>query len=270
MRRLNKIIFIIFVCFFSSCICVDASTKTFTRTEDNLLVPGDITVTADNKSAILNTPAVDASEKIYDFGEILTTEEEKKLFKKVKEYSNISGIDLVILTAKTGGTDVREPMTYMYDFYDYNAFRTNGVIFFVYQGEKEIEIYMGTTGAVSEIYTESRISQTLEYVHPYLVEKKYYTAFETYIKIIQGFYNLEYEDGKINSEGDVVKNGVPLIEILVFSIATSFVVVMLLINHCRNKGIKTNIDKLNKNTIVIKLQNEVVVNTDLNQNEKKN
>ena len=55
---------------------VFASTNTYTRTNDNLLVPEDVTVTSNNINDILKTPAVFSSEKIYDFADLYTDNEE--------------------------------------------------------------------------------------------------------------------------------------------------------------------------------------------------
>lgn len=66
MKKFKYLLLIVIL--FGFCIIpVSASTNTFTRTEDNLLVSPDITVTSQNLDNILGTPAVDASEKVYDF-----------------------------------------------------------------------------------------------------------------------------------------------------------------------------------------------------------
>ena len=83
MRKVCYLLLIVIL--FSFCIVpVSASTNTFSRTEDNLLVSSDITVTSQNIDNILNTPAVDASEKVYDFAELLTLSEEEKLYHQVE------------------------------------------------------------------------------------------------------------------------------------------------------------------------------------------
>ena len=54
-----------------------ASTNTYPRTEDDLRINSWITVTEENKDNILNTPSVNEEEKIYDFADLYTDEEEK-------------------------------------------------------------------------------------------------------------------------------------------------------------------------------------------------
>lgn len=267
MNKFSKCIFILFMSFFVVSIDVNAEVKTYTRTEQNLLVPEHVKVDKNNTKAILNTPAVDQSQKIYDFIDLLNAEEEKKIYNKIKDYINNTSLQLVILTSDN--VDTRNPLDYMYDFYDYNDFARKGIIFFVYKAEKEYEIYMGTIGEVSNIYTDSRINQTLAYVYKSLEEEKYYECFDNYIKIVDGFYNLENnENAKINEKGEVVK-GFPWIEIIILSSALTFIIMMFLIMNDRKKGSVFKVDKLNMNTLTIKKGEDSVVNTDLKQSEKK-
>ena len=63
-----------------------ASTNTFTRTKENLLVPDKVVVTDNKIDSIMKTPAVSSSEKIYDYAELYTEDEEKKLFEKINNF----------------------------------------------------------------------------------------------------------------------------------------------------------------------------------------
>ena len=84
MRRKLFLIITFVICCFS--LNVFASTNYQVRTEDNLGVPDYIEVTEERKSHILSTPLVDSSEKIYDFGELFSADEEKELYDKVAKY----------------------------------------------------------------------------------------------------------------------------------------------------------------------------------------
>jgi len=269
MNRFGKFIFIFIVSFliFSIDINVNAEVKTYTRTEQNLLVPDHIKVDENNTKAILETPAVDQSQKIYDFLDILDDNEEKKIYNQIKKYIDDTSLQLVILTSDNVGS--KRPFDYMNDFYQYNDFDTNGIIFFVYKGEKEYEIYMGTMGDVASIYNDNRINQTLAYVYKSLEEEKYYECFNNYIKIVSGFYELDHnENAKIDETGKVVK-GFPWIEIIILSSTLTFVIMVLLIMNDKKKGNITKVNKLNMNTLVIKKGEDNVVNTDLKQSERK-
>ena len=93
-------IFLSIMLFLGSVNVVFASTKTYERTTDNLRVPSNVVVNEENINYILNTKAVDASEKIYDFANILTEKEEKKLYKEIDSFVEDTALDLVILTEK--------------------------------------------------------------------------------------------------------------------------------------------------------------------------
>ena len=70
------IVFILFISIPKNCL---ASTNTLTRTREKPLVPDRVIVDENNIDEILLTPAVSSNEKIYDFAELYTEEEEKKL-----------------------------------------------------------------------------------------------------------------------------------------------------------------------------------------------
>mgnify|MGYP002859911739 CR=1 FL=1 len=65
---------------------------------------------------------VDSSLKIYDYGELLTDEEEVYLKGLIDEYIEKYDMDLVIVTKKDYYGDMKR---YAQDFYDYNTFGTN-------------------------------------------------------------------------------------------------------------------------------------------------
>ena len=120
---------LILICFLSSLDVALASTKTYERTKDNLRVPSSVTVNSENIDYILNTKAVDASEKIYDYAALLSDKEEEEIFEKIRKFINDSSIDLVIITEKDYQIT---PVAYAYNFYDYNNFKKEGLIFFIF------------------------------------------------------------------------------------------------------------------------------------------
>ena len=173
MRKVCYLLLIVIL--FSFCIVpVSASTNTFSRTEDNLLVSSDITVTSQNIDNILNTPAVDASEKVYDFAELLTLSEEEKLYHQVEQFMDSANLDLAIVTiSENNKLNARE---YADDFYDYNGFGTDsehsGVLFLVDMDTREI--YMSTTGKAISLYSDYRIDMTLDAISQEFSNQNYY------------------------------------------------------------------------------------------------
>ena len=66
---------------------VFASTDTFDRSEDNnYLIKKEYNIDDKMLKSILSTPAVDATEKIYDFADLYTADEEKELYSMVSKY----------------------------------------------------------------------------------------------------------------------------------------------------------------------------------------
>lgn len=265
----RKLIFlnIIVISFLFFKLDVYATVKTYDRTEQNLLIPDSVIVTENNKKAILDTPAVDSSDKIYDFAEVLTTKEEEKLLKNMKNFIDESNMDLIFLTAQdTNSYSIED---YVYQFYDYNSFNKNGLIFFVLVGS-ENHIFMGTSGNINQYYSSERINQILEYVIKYIDKKEYYEGFDVYTKIVKGFYNID-NGAKVNikNNGEVVKT-VSWLNILIFSLAATFIIVFFSVHFIiKNKNIKYIRKYIDGNTFFINKELEVCIGTNIEKEEKK-
>lgn len=242
-----------------------ASSKTYNRTKDNLLVPNDVTITSENVDIIMRTPAVDSTEKVYDFAEILSDEEENEIYKSIKEYYKNSGFEAIVVTTKNlNGFTIAD---YVYNFYDYNSFDNEGVVFLIYLSNGNPEIFMGNSGdhssEIFSIYSDKRINAILKYVYNnYIKEGKYYDACIGYVKILSGFYEKAHGDYDVDDEGNVVKV-IPWVEIIIISLALTFIVVLLSIGKIFKKKIVINefIKKsVNNDTMVVKLESEQSIN----------
>ena len=194
MKKYKLIIFSL-VLFFLLGINVNATNKTYPRTNNNLLLPKDVVVTDDNLQHILNTPAVDSKEKVYDFADVLSDPEEEKILKSIKKFIKSSGYDSVVVT--TNNLNGYKMTDYSYNFYDYNDFKDNGLIFVIFVNESNPEIFMTTNSLstdadVYKIYNkDDRVKQTLAYVYKDVQNKEYYSAVDKYLTVVQGFYDLE-------------------------------------------------------------------------------
>lgn len=268
MKNLKKYLAVFIISFLVFNVSVNASTKTYKRTEQNLLLPDWVEEKNVVVEDVLKTPAVDATEKIYDYAEMLSESEEKKLYKKVKEYVEYTELDMVLVTIDSlENTDI---WTYIYNFYDYNEFGRNGIIFLAYKNVDEIELYFGTTSfgdksKVTRIYTNNRIDQITKYLNTTFNEGEYYKGFENYIKIALGFYNMQSGASKIDEEGNVVK-AVPWIDLIVFSTALTFIAIVLLMYANKNKKVVVvNKDYLNKSTVVVNKISDELVDTSLKE-----
>ena len=175
-----------------------ASTTTFNRTKDNYLVPSDIEVSSGNESAVLNTPAVNADEKIYDFANLLTDSEEEKLYEEVVDYIDDSSFDLVIVTIDYNNKG--SAMEYADDFFDYNDFGINssrdGLLMLIDMDNREV--YISTSGQAIKMYSDVRIDNIIDAGFGYLGNGKYYSCFDSMINQTRYYSNQEYPSSNNN------------------------------------------------------------------------
>ena len=265
--KYTKLIFVFVFAFLSFQLNCFASVKTYNRTNENLLIPGDVAVTQDNIEDILKTPAVSSSEKIYDYADLYTNEEEEKLFARLKAYIDNSDIDACIVTTKNlNGFLIKD---YAYNFYDYNDFKSDGIVFVIYIGSNEPQIFMGNSGdskgKVFSIYTQVKVNQILKYVYTDIKNKQYYKATDDYIKILQGFFDISRDgDYRVNNTGEVVKV-IPWIAIGVLSITLTITIIILLFYQLKryNKVVYTDEleSKIDVSTLMVKTEMDDLVDT---------
>lgn len=260
MKKRYLLLGLIIFCLFS--LNVNASTKTNTRTEENLLLPSWVDASQVDKNVVLKTKSVDPSEKIYDFAGYIEDSYEVNLYNYAKEYITHTKYDIVIFTTDT--LDGFDPFNYMYNFYDYNSFERNGIIMMVYKNGNSNNIYIGTTkygdnSQIDKIYTKAYIKAMVDYLKDKFNDKDYYNGTYDFIKLGKGIYDIQTNNNgnyRVNSNGELVKN-IYWLDYLVISLAiTSIVVVVLLyINGLNNKKIIVK-DYLNKSTLIVNKVNE--------------
>lgn len=262
MKRIMKLILLILIIFGFNVTSVFASTNTFERSEDNYLVPDGIEVSSSNKSNVLNTPAVDASEKIYDFADLFTDSEEEQLYSEVVNYIDIRNMDLAIVTIDYNNKI--SPQEYADDFYDYNDFgleySRDGVLFLIDMYNREI--YMTTTGYAINMYDDYRINEALDSVYTYMSDEDYYEGVSNFIDILDNYageglpsydYSGSYEEKSI-------------LEVLGVSVVISLVVTAIIIGILifKNRMVRkatTAREYLNKESVVVNNVGEIFVNS---------
>lgn len=172
---------------------VFASTKTFDReTLDNLGVNKNWNITDSNKDDILRTPAVDASEKIYDFADILTEEEEQEIKSRIDKFIERTNMDMAIVTDQFAYSRDSENEDYAADFYDYNDFGLNfennsGVIFFRNKNESEPYYGMYNFGNAQLYLSNDRYDDILDSIYPDISTGKYLTGLISFIEKAESY-----------------------------------------------------------------------------------
>ena len=230
MKKIRLLLLFIFV--FMIYTNVFASTDTFVRTNENLRVPSRVRVTSENQSMILDTPSVSAKEKVYDFADLLTDVQEDELYKSILDFQKKSGYDVAIVTTNDIGN--KDMIHYADDFYHYNDFGNEGLIFVIKKTSSQ-SIYMCPKTYVEEsdlglIYDNSRVKEILKYIYEHNIRNgDYYAACTNYVKILSGLYdNFGSGNYRISSTGEVTKY-IPWVAIVTLSFTTTFIIVIIII-----------------------------------------
>lgn len=259
MKKNVKIFLVILISFIFNITLVSASTNTNIRTEDNYLINDWIEVTDSNRGNILNTPAVNAEEKIYDFADLYTDSEEKDLYNEVNSYIQSYNMDLVIVTINRNNKS--SPQEYADDFYDYNDFgissNRDGVLFLIDMQNREI--YMSTTGTAIEMYNDYRINEALDSVYTYMSDEDYYEGTSNYIDIIKDYAASGYPNNStISNKGDRPS----IVTTMIVSLIITIIIMGILIS--KNKMVRkatTAEEYLNKESVNIKNISDILVSS---------
>lgn len=182
--------YLIAILLFSFSLVVNAEVVTYERTKENYRVPSDIEVNSTNEWNVLNTPSVDQDVKVYDFANLLSDSQEKSLFNSIIRFTNKTGLEAVIATIDDNpGKSVRDEAA---DFYDYNYFKKNGIIFLIDMEVREYAIV--TTGSAMDVYPNAEIDLMLDNVYPYMVNKNYFSACNTFLEDIERYFSVQEDD----------------------------------------------------------------------------
>lgn len=214
MKKIVKILSVFIIFFIGNIIC-NASTITYDRTElNNYGVNKKWKITSSNKSNVLNTKMVDASEKIYDYSDILTMQEEQDLYEKIQKFIDTTKMDMVIVTVDLPYSYDKVNEDYAADFYDYNDFginfdRYSGVLLLrnTYSSDPYFNIY--AFGDAQLYFSYNRLENVLDYIYDDLHSGNYYDGFSKFTNKMTSYYNSgipsEMKSYKVNEDGYLYK-----------------------------------------------------------------
>lgn len=260
MKKIFKITLVMLTIFTLNIVPVYASTNTKERTEDNYLVEDWVTVTEDNKNNILTTPAIDATEKVYDFADLFTDEEEQQLYTKITNYINEYNLDLAVVTIDENNKTPRE---YADDFYDYNDFNQQGGILFLIDMDNR-KIYMSTTGEAIKMYNDYRINTALDEVYTYMSDEEYYEGTSSYIDKISDYAKKGVPTS--NNEEKSLTSSI-FMSLLIGLIGTAIIMAILIFKNRMVKKATTAREYLNKNSIKIQNMGEILISSNTTKHE---
>ena len=229
-----KKIFVLFISLFLLVLPVYASTNTYSRTTTDLKEPKKIKYKSSMEHNVLLTPSVNANEKIYDFAELLTEEEEKQLYDKVKEFIANTNLDLAIVTINTNVKDSTQE--YADDFYDYNDFSIDGLAFVIDMQNRIF--YISTAGKAMLYYDDYRIEYILSALDQEMYNHEYFNACNTLISQLTEYYNHGFSDNadKYVVIGTQIYRKTPYLLLSIIAVVSATIGTLIL--ALRNKKIK--------------------------------
>lgn len=117
--------------------------------------------------------------KVYDYGDLLSADEEVALEDKLKDIAVTYGHDVIVYTADSmDGMDAEDYTEYLKDKLD-AGIDGSGIIYMVSMEYRDYDIY--SFGRMeNEIMTHSIIEDTADELRPYLTDGRYYEAFDKY------------------------------------------------------------------------------------------
>ena len=141
-------------------------------------------------------PIVDNSQKIFDYADLLTSNQEENLLKQINDYINTQKMDMIIVTIDKNNL---APTQYADDFYDFNdfgiGFDKKGLLFLIDMQNREIRI--STTGKAIDVYSDLSINNILDYVYDKIKSNNYYGCIEEFIDKANTYANI-YANYNIN------------------------------------------------------------------------
>lgn len=229
-----KKLFVLFISFFLLVLPVYASTNTYSRTTTDLKVPKKIKYKSSMEHNVLLTPSVNANEKIYDFAELLTEEEEKQLYDKVKEFLANTNLDLAIVTINTNVKDSTQE--YADDFYDYNDFSIDGLAFVIDMQNRIF--YISTAGKAMLYYDDYRIEYILSALDQEMYNHEYFNACNTLISQLTEYYDSGFSDNadKYVIVGTQIYRKTPYLLLSIIAVVSATIGTLIL--ALRNKKVK--------------------------------
>ena len=240
---------LVFVSLFLINIPVNAKSISYDRQYDNNLgVNKKWQITDRNRNNAINTPYVDADEKVYDFAEILDDSEIYELRENIEKFIDKTNMDMVILTINEPYSFDSENEDIAADFYDYNDFgidfdHYSGILLLrnTYESDPYFNIY--TFGEAQIYFNYDRLENTLDYIYDDLHAGRYLNGFNSFISKISKYYDKgipkSMRDAYIDEDGAVqydYKYHPPFLVATIIAVIGSIIYILILIN--KNKMVK--------------------------------
>ncbi len=148
----------------------------------------------------LPRPAAAAGNHLVDDAGILSSSEYQQLAEKLDKISSEHGVDIVIYTNKS--LEGQDAKGYAADFYDYNDYNQNGLVYMLSMEARDWAIV--TKGTCIQAFTDAGQNWIVEQLRDLLKENNYFDAFKKFADYADDFLK-QYEKGKPYDSGRLPK-----------------------------------------------------------------
>lgn len=220
---------------------------------------------------VMSVSAIDTSEKVYDFANVLTPQDKEELKEAIDEYIETYNMDMAVVTVKYH--DYSSTMVYADTFYDTNGFgigsTEDGLVCVIDFSTGHDDFWISTKGNAIIMYDDARINKILDAMDDIYYKNKtdYKNMFKAFVDKSSYYAGLgipkSNKNVKLNSEGmPYVERPFPWKGITILSIIVSSIVVLVLIKKNKMVHKATNADQyIDKNSINITNRNDQFLTT---------
>ena len=200
--------------------------------------------------------ALDNSDKIYDYANVLSFKEEVKLKKEIDKYIDKNNIDLLVVTVSKHSFTTT--MEYIDKFYNLNSFgigeNKSGLVIVLDLNLKKDMIEIYAFGDGKDFYSSDDINSIINKTKKYKVD--YYKLFD---KAIEESYNYKKDINNFFEISDVLSM---IFLIFIFSLFISIVIIYILIRKSKLQINKIYlIDYVDRDSLDITLRDEKFITT---------
>lgn len=250
---------------------VFASTETQNRNNlDNLGVNKHWKITDSNRSNVLNTYKVNADEKIYDYSDILTDEEEKRIYDRFMEFIHKTNMEMVFVSINKPYVNDSDIEDFAADFYDYNDFgldfkHYSGVLIVrnTYEQDPFYNIYL--FGEAQLYFYGDRTEYTLDRIYDAFHNGRYEEGLNTFIDSFNRYYDSGIDSSlkdKFIDEDGYIRQKVVMPWVGIFGADVLVVFIVLIILVLKNKMVtkKLNVSEYyNKSSLNFTKKNDIFI-----------
>lgn len=140
----------------------------------------------------------DSQPLVIDSADLIDSEDESALEEKAQSLRTTYEMDVVILTVDN--LDGKSAQDYADDYYDYNGYGENGILFLLAMEEREW--YISTCGDAIYAVTDYGVQQLGESALPYLSDGAYYDAFCVYLDTLPAYFDAYQNDSPLDGYAD--------------------------------------------------------------------